>query len=210
MPKLYYTSTSCGAANFITAKLSGVTIDCEQVDIPTHKTSSGVDFYTINPKGNVPTLVLDDGKILNENAATLQYIADLDDQHELLPAVGQVARYEVINALSYVGTEYHKTVGNLFNPTIAAEVKEYFLKQSAVKLTYLNDVVLKDKNYLANDKLSIADVYLYICLSWSGYLGIDLAAYPHVQAFFQRVGDLDGVKVAHEAMSASPTTTSVP
>jgi hypothetical protein len=77
MPKLYYTPTSCGMANFISAVAAGVKIDCEQVNLATHRTAVGdVDFYTINPKGNVPTIVLDDGTVLNENAATLQYIAD--------------------------------------------------------------------------------------------------------------------------------------
>jgi glutathione S-transferase len=207
MVKLYYTSTSCGAANFITAFLSGINIEAEQVDLPTHKTASGVDFYTVNPKGNVPTLVLDDGKILNENAATLQYIADLDSTHKLLPAAGEVSRYEVLNALSYVGSEYHKSVGNLFNPTISAEVKAFFLEQIAAKLTHLNTALLKDKTYLVGEQLSIADVYLYICLSWSGYLGLDLSPYPNVQSFFQRVGDLEGIKGAHAAMATSPTNT---
>ena len=77
MTKLYYTSTSCGAASFIAAFTAGITIDAEQVDIRTHLTASGADFYAINPKGNVPTLVLDDGTVLNENTAILQFIADL-------------------------------------------------------------------------------------------------------------------------------------
>jgi glutaredoxin len=77
MPKLYYTPTSCGAASFISAMYGGLQIECEQVDLKNHKTvTSGQDFYTINPKGNVPTLVLDDGIVLNENAAVLQWIAD--------------------------------------------------------------------------------------------------------------------------------------
>jgi glutathione S-transferase len=75
--KLYYTPTSSGAASFICAKLAQVHVEAEQVDIRAHRTLSGVDFYTINPKGNVPTLVLDDGVILNENAAVLQFIGDL-------------------------------------------------------------------------------------------------------------------------------------
>jgi len=77
MTKLYYTATSCGAASFISAFTANVNLETEQVDIGTHKTASGVDFYTINPKGNVPALVLDDGTVLNENGAILQYIADL-------------------------------------------------------------------------------------------------------------------------------------
>ena len=78
MVKLYYTPTSCGAASFISAYKAGLhDIETEQVSLADHKTASGVDFYTINPKGNVPCLVLNDGTILNENAAVLQYIADL-------------------------------------------------------------------------------------------------------------------------------------
>jgi len=76
MPKLYYTSTSCGAASFIAAFAAGVNLETEQVDIGTHKTTSGKDYYAINPKGNVPALVLEDGTVLNEGAAVLQYIAD--------------------------------------------------------------------------------------------------------------------------------------
>ena len=76
MPKLYYTPTSCGAASFITAVTAGVNLSCEQVDLYTGKTASGADFSTINEKGNVPCLVLDDGTILNEGAAVLQWIAD--------------------------------------------------------------------------------------------------------------------------------------
>lgn len=76
MTKLYYTATSCGAASFIAAVAADIHIDVEQVDISTHKTSSGADFYAINPKGNVPALVTNDGLLLNEGAAVLQYIAD--------------------------------------------------------------------------------------------------------------------------------------
>ena len=76
MTKLYYTPTSCGAASFIAAVAAGIHIDAEVVDISTHKTASGEDYYKINPKGNVPGLVLDDGTVLNEGAAVLQWIAD--------------------------------------------------------------------------------------------------------------------------------------
>ena len=74
--KLYYTPTSCGAASFIAAFTANVKLDCEQVALNTHRTTSGADFYKINSKGNVPCVVLDDGTVLNENAAVLQYIAD--------------------------------------------------------------------------------------------------------------------------------------
>jgi glutathione S-transferase len=76
MPKLYYTPTSCGAASFIAAFAAGVNLETEQVDLRSHQTTSGKDYYAINPKGNVPGLVLEDGTVLNEGAAVLQYIAD--------------------------------------------------------------------------------------------------------------------------------------
>jgi glutathione S-transferase len=76
MPKLYYSTTSCGAASFIAAVAADVRIDAEQTDILSHRTSSGEDFYRVNPKGNVPALILDDGTVLNEGAAVLQWIAD--------------------------------------------------------------------------------------------------------------------------------------
>ena len=76
MTKLFYNPNSCGAASFIAAVAAGIRMEAEQVDLKTHLTSSGVDFYTINPKGNVPTVITDDGTILNEGAAVLQFIAD--------------------------------------------------------------------------------------------------------------------------------------
>ena len=76
MTKLYYTPTSCGAASFIAAVAAGLVIDVEQVDLKTHKTAAGEDYYAINAKGNVPALVTNDGIVLNEGAAVLQYIAD--------------------------------------------------------------------------------------------------------------------------------------
>ena len=76
MPKLYYTPTSCGAASFIAAHIAGLNWEAEQVDLGTHQTSSGADFYAINIKGNVPAVVLEDGTVLNEGSAVLQYIAD--------------------------------------------------------------------------------------------------------------------------------------
>ena len=77
MPKLYYTPTSCGAASFISAYVAGVSLEAEQVNIYDHTTASGADFYAINPKGNVPTIVVDGKTVLNENVATLSYIASL-------------------------------------------------------------------------------------------------------------------------------------
>ena len=206
MTKLYYTPTSCGAASFIAAFSAGVKLQAEQVNIQTHVTASGADFYSINSKGNVPTLVLDDGTVLNENTAILQYIAD-QAPGRVAPVNGTVARAVLQNVLSYVSTEVHPSIGGLFNPTLGDETKAFIRGNAAKKLTYLENTLIADKSYLVGDAFTIADSYLYIVLSWTNYVGIDLSPYPRVQAYAARIGALENVKAAHARIATSPTTT---
>ena len=206
MPKLYYTATSCGAANFMAAKASGLTWEAEQVDITTHKTTRGdVDFYTINPKGNVPTIVLDDGSILNENVATLSYIGMQGDSNPLYPA-DDAKRAQINNALAYTAAEWHAHLGQLFNPTISEEVKTHVLGIVNRKLTFMNDVLLKDKEYVTGSELSVADFYLYITLSWTGYLQVDITGFPVVEAYLKRMTEHPAVAAGNEAMASNPET----
>jgi len=207
MPKLYYTPTSCGAASFIAAHVAGVKVDAEQVDLKTHKTVSGVDFYTVNAKGNVPTLVLDDGTVLNEGAAVLQYIAD-QAPGTIAPVAGSVGRYVNIANLNYVASEVHPSIGGLFNPTIGPEVKAHITANANKKLAYLEGIFSKNPGFLGGTpNANIADFYLYIVLGWTKYVGLSLEAYPHVQAYIQKVADLDGVKAAHALIATNPATT---
>lgn len=112
--KLYYTPTSCGAASYIAATYAGLQFDSEVVDLKAHKTTSGQDFYKINPKGNVPTLVTPKGT-LSEGPAILQYIADQAPNSHLAPAFGTYERYHLIDTFNYVGSEVHKAIGQLFS-----------------------------------------------------------------------------------------------
>jgi glutathione S-transferase len=204
MVKLYYTTTSCGAASFIAAMTAGVQIECEQVDLYTHKTSSGADFYTINPKGNVPALVLDDGTVLNEGAAVLQWIAD-QAPGKVAPENGTTGRYLVQNTLNYIASEVHPSIGHLFYPNSDA-IKDYIKSKAATKLTYLENTLIGDKKFVVGDSFTIADSYLYISLSWTAYVGIDLAPYPKVKAYFDGIGALENVKAAHARMAENPAT----
>lgn len=206
MVKLYYTPSSCGAASFIAARAAGITIDAEQVNIGTHITDSGADFYAINKNGNVPTLVLNDGTVLNEGAAVLQWIAD-QAPGKIAPVNGSRDRYLVVNALNYVATELHKgTYAPLFNPQLPA--RDYFLQAASAKLQHVNDSILAGgKKYLVGDSPTIADFYLYIVLTWSPYVNIDLSPYANVVAYKERVGGLDFVVKAHQDMASKPATT---
>ena len=200
MFKLYYTPTSCGAANFLAATIGGLTFDSEIVDLATHKTQSGTDFYSINPKGNVPTIVLSDGSILNENVATLTYLADQGNA-SLAPKEGTPERYQYLNHLAFVSTELHKGVGALFDPSLSPEARDVAKASANKKIEQL--MVLLDggkKKYLNGKTLSAADLYAYIVLSWAGFLGIDLS--PHAKVYFDYIKANQHVQKGHAVISA--------
>lgn len=197
--KLYYTATSCGAANFLTATIGGLAFDSEVVDLPSHKTKSGADFYKINPKGNVPTIVFPNGSILNENVATLTYLADTGNAH-LAPKEGTPERYEYLNHVAFVATELHKGVGALFHGGLSPEAREAAKTNALKKVDQL--LVMLDggnKPFLNGKTLSAADLYAYIVLSWSGHLKLPLPA--AAQAYVDRIKALDVVQKAQAALT---------
>jgi len=165
-------------------------------------TATGDDFYKVNPKGNVPTLVLEDKTLLNEGAATLQWIADHSAAgSDLAPANGTTARYVLINTLNYLASELHATFGPLFGPG-SDEFKAAQKAKLATKFAYVSEI-LGDKPYLMGDTFTIVDAYLYVICGWVGYVGVDLSAHPKMVAFRARVGELDFVKEANAAMQAA-------
>lgn len=199
--KLYYTPTSCGAANFLAATIGGLEFDSEVVDLATHKTKSGVDFYTINSKGNVPTIVFPDGSMLNENVATLTYLADTGNA-QLAPKEGTPERYRYLNHIGFVTSELHKGVGALFNPSLSPEAREAAKAVAVKKIGLLVDILDGGKKKFLNGKtLSAADLYAYIVLSWSGFLGIPLTA--EAQAYHDGIKAIDAVKKAHAVLAAA-------
>ena len=195
MTKLYYTPTSCGAASFIAAFTIGLNLETETVDLRTHRTASGADFYSINPKGNVPALILDDGTVLNENSAVLQWIAD-QAPGKIAPINGTTERYLVQNYLSYISSEVHGKIGPLFNPTAPQEVKDHSVSAVNSKFAYL-DKVLQGRRFLVGNSFTIADSYLYIVLSWHKYVGLDLTPYASVKSYFEGIASLENVVKAH-------------
>jgi len=204
---LYYTPTSCGGASFIAVFKGGLiqsgAVVAHKVDIGKHViTASGADFYKVNPKGNVPTLVLEDGTLLNEGAATLQWIADQSAGSDLAPANGTNPRYVLINTLNYLASEVHASYGPLFGPG-TDEFKTAQKAKLATKFTYVAEL-LGDKHFLGGDKFTVADAYLFVMCGWAGYVGFDLAAHPKITAFQARVAELAFVKEAQAAMAAAP------
>ena len=178
---------------------------CPQVDIGKGVTASGADFSKINEKGNVPALVLDDGTVLNEGAAVLAWIAD-QAPGKVAAEQGTSARYTQIGLLNYVASEVHPNVGGLFYPGQHEAVVAAKKAAAAEKFAYLT-WLLQGKPFLGGAEASIADYYLYIVLSWTQWVGIDLAAAAEMNAYYLRVKALPNVAAAHERMATSPATT---
>ncbi|ATB27032.1 glutathione transferase GstA [Melittangium boletus] len=196
--KLYYTPGACSLSPHIALFEAGQTFDIEKVDLRTKKTESGKDYTTINPKGYVPALQLDDGTVLTEGPAIVQFIADKAPQAKLAPANGTLERYRLQETLNFIGTELHKPFGSLFNPALPEEAKTMARNQLANRLKSVNETFGKQP-YFQGEQYSVADAYLFTVLSWAPHTGVDLSPYTHLKAFQERVGARPQVQAALKA-----------
>jgi len=196
--KLYYAPGACSLSPHIVAREAGIAIDLEKVDLGAHKTASGEDFMKVNPKGYVPALRLDDGSVLTEGPAIVQYLADQKPASKLAPAAGTIDRYRLQEWLAFIGTELHKNFGPLFNPTNPEAVKEAAKANIAKRLGYLNEQLAK-RQFLLGDTFTAADAYAFTIINWTNFVGIDLKAYPNVAAYSARIGARPKVQEALKA-----------
>ncbi|MBC7499152.1 MAG: glutathione transferase GstA [Herminiimonas sp.] len=185
--KLYYSPGACSMAPHIVARESGIPIDLVKVDIPNKKTADGSDFWKVNPKGYVPALELDNGKVLTEVGVICQYLADQMPESKLVPAFGTIERYEQMAALNFAATEIHKQIGALFNPAMTAEMKEVQMGTIKHRLTSLEQM-LEGRQYIMGDNFSAADAYLFTVLNWTRIHKIDLAPWPRIKTYMALVG----------------------
>jgi glutathione S-transferase len=183
--KLYYSKGACSLVVRIILNELNLPFEVESVDLQTKKTEKGIDFFTINAKGSVPVLSLDNGNILTENAVILQYLADTSKATQLLPAIDDFKRYQVLEWLNFVTTEMHKGIGILFNPQITDTMRNViFMPLIHKKLTYLNSH-LTEKEYLLGDHFTLPDAYLLVMLRWLHHFKVDFSQWPNVEHFFQ-------------------------
>ena len=193
--KLYYAAGACSLAPHIVSREADLNLDLIRVDTKSHLTAEGVDFYTINPKGSVPCLQLDNGQLLTEGPIICQYLADLANNTQLMPASGTLARYRVMEWQNYITSELHKSFSPLFNPNAGAETKALFAEQLKNKYTWLSSK-LEQRAYLTGDDFTAADAYLFVVTNWSKFIGLDLSHLSALQAFMQRVATRPAVQMA--------------
>ena len=196
--KLYYSPGACSLSPHIVAREAGIDLELQKVDTKTKKMTPEGNFYDVNPKGYVPALQLDDGEVLTEGPAIVQYLADRKPDSGLAPKNGTLARYRLQEMLGFINSEIHKTYGPMFSPNVTPEVRqeriEYLKKRYA-----LIEKALTGREFLVGDRFTAADAYLFTVTHWAGFLKIDLAEFPNLMAFQKRVASRPAVQAAMKA-----------
>ena len=185
--KLYYSPGACSLAPHIVASEAGVPIELVKVDLASHKLADGTDYYTINPRGYVPLLELDDGTRITEVVAIVQYLADSKGATHLAPAAGTFERVRLNQWLAFISSELHKVFSPwLWHKETAESTKQSVKDRLATRFKEL-DALLAKQDYVLGKQFTIADAYAYTIVNWSNFLGISLKPYPSLSAYLLRV-----------------------
>ena len=193
--KLYYSPGACSLSPHIALHEAGLAHELVKVDLKAKKTETGHDFLGINPKGQVPALLLDNGELVTEGPVIVQLIADKAPARNLAPAVGSPERYRLQEWLNFITTELHKNFSPLFQPAIPDEVKNFFRDRIMGKFKYA-DSKLAGQDYLMGKEFTVADGYLFVMLKWAERTGMDVSALKNLAAFKDRVATRPNVQAA--------------
>lgn len=196
--KLYFSPGACSLSPHIALCEAGLPFELEQVDVRAKKTMSGGDFLKVNPKGQVPTFVLDDGDVLTEGPAIIQYIADRAPEAQLAPAASTRERYHFIEWLNFLASEVHKSFSPLFKPTTPDAYKPVAKAALGDRFGYL-DRHLATRSHLLGERFTVADGYAFTLLRWAPRVEIDLTPWANVRAFQERVAARPKVQEALKA-----------
>ena len=189
--KLYYSAGACSLSPHIVALELGLSLETIKTDIRGKKTEKGDDFLKINPKGQVPTLQLDNGEILTEGVAIVQYLASLKPDQTLIPE--GFAKFHQLEWLNYISTELHKGYSGFFNPNATDADKDHLRANLARKFAHLEAPLTKN-TYLMGETFTCADAYLFTVLGWSGFVKVELPKY--LQDYLGRVSNRPAVQAA--------------
>ena len=196
--KLFYKPGACSLASHITLRESGKDFTLDGVDLMKKRLENGDDFFAVNPKGQVPALLLDDGTLLTEGVAIMQYLADSVPDRQLLAPTSSLSRYKTIEWLNYIATELHKGFTPLFRPDTPEDFKPTVRALLEKKMQYVNDS-LKDNQWICGPRFSIADAYLFTVLLWAYAVKLNMAGLSHIDAYMARMAERPAVAAALKA-----------
>ena len=196
--KLFFSPGACSLAPHIVLREAGARFLLEQVDVAHCVTSSGTDYATINPKGQVPLLLLDDGTTLSEGPIISQFVADQAAAVKLMPVAGSLARYRVMEWQNYITSELHKSFTPLFNADFDSAAKTLHAALLRNKYAWV-DSRLSSTSYLTGENFTAADAYLFTVTAWAKYVDLDLSDLANLQGFLTRVAERPAVRAALQA-----------
>lgn len=196
--KLFYSSGACSLSPHIVAREAGIALELQKVDLKTKTIRAQGDYFAINPKGYVPALQLDSGELLTEGPVIVQYLADLKPQSGLAPPAGTLPRYRLQEMLGYINSELHKTYSSLYNPATPAETRSE--REAYLRRRYgVIEKQLEGRKYLLGDSFTPADAYLFTVTNWAQMVKFDLAEFPHLRAYQERMAARPAVQAAMRA-----------
>ncbi len=194
--KLYYMPAACSLSIQITLHELGIPHTLALVDSKAKTLSDGSDYHSINPRGQVPLLELDDGSWLTEGPAIVQYLADQKPGNTLMPPAGTMERYREIEWLNYLSSELHQRFYSLFIYVhLADDAKQTFRTDLDKRLAHIADK-LGERDYLMGATFTSADGYLFAMLRWTSFLKIDMSRWPNLVAYRDRVASRSAVQAA--------------
>lgn len=200
--KLYYATGTCSLSPHIIALEAGIALALERVDLRSapRVTETGADYAAINPNRYVPALELDDGSVLTEGVAIALYLADWKPEVGLAPAIATPERHRLQSWLVFIATELHKMYSPwLFHPEYGAEAQAVARGKIAERLGYVERHLAARGPFLMGAHFTAADAYLFTVVGWSRATKVDIAAFPQLRAFMERVGARPHVRAAMEA-----------
>lgn len=192
--KLYYSPGACSLAAHIVADEAELPLQLEKVDLKSHKTENGQDYYRINPKGYVPTIQLDDGTALTENIAVLSYLSDHTGHKLFTPEPTSIEHYRLQEWLGFISSELHKSFGPFFQGGTESEKRK--AKEKIVKRFAYADEHFAGQLFLMGDRMTVADAYLFVMLTWAKKQKFDLSRFGNLNRFFERMSERPSVQRA--------------
>ena len=196
--KLYYAPDSCSLSPHIVLREMAIEFELVKVDNRSKLTADGRDFLTINPKGYVAALELNDGKILTEGPAILQYLADLKPERGLAPRADSWERVRLQEWLNFITSEIHAGSAPLFNRALPEEVKTIFREKLFRRFDFLQET-LSTSAYLTGASFSVADAYLFTVLGWARFFAIELSPWPALLEYREKISARPAVQAAFVA-----------
>ncbi|MHA7870177.1 MAG: glutathione transferase GstA [Salipiger thiooxidans] len=198
--KLYTMPGACSTACHImllevNADFVSIIVNLRDKTLP-----DGASYLDVNPKGQVPALLLEDGALLTEVAVILQYLADRFERTDLLASAGTMERYKTLSAVNYIATELHKTFSPLLRPFTPEDFKEQTRNMLLPRVLASLDAQLVHQPYLAGDHFTIADIYAFVVLSWARIANLSLEPWPTLDSYIMRVGARDSIQEAYKSV----------